>query len=55
MFTKTSLVFSLCASYASAAFIPPSRLDVPVLLGAGGRPILGVGMVRLRTSHGILQ
>ncbi|RPD59406.1 acid protease [Lentinus tigrinus ALCF2SS1-6] len=49
MFTKSSLVFSLCASYASAAFIPPSRLDVPVLLGAGGRPILGVGMVRVGT------
>ncbi|RDX51497.1 acid protease [Lentinus brumalis] len=44
MFATTSLVFSLCAAYASAAFIPPTRLDVPVLLGAGGRPILGVGM-----------
>ncbi|KAI1790434.1 acid protease [Ganoderma leucocontextum] len=44
MFTKTSLLVSLCASSAYAAFTPPQRLDVPVILSNGGRPMFGVGM-----------
>ncbi|KAI0369932.1 acid protease [Pilatotrama ljubarskyi] len=41
--TKTVLVLSLCASYA-LAFTPPARLDIPLLLSPGGRPMMGVGM-----------
>ncbi|KAI0762409.1 aspartic peptidase domain-containing protein [Fomes fomentarius] len=44
MFTTTSLLFSLCAPCAYAAFVAPSRLDVPVILGRSGRPMFGVGM-----------
>ena len=49
MFTKASLVLSLCASCASAAFVPPARLDVPVVLSGNGRPIMGVTMVSFDT------
>ncbi|KAI0771027.1 acid protease [Trametes elegans] len=41
--SKTFLLLSLCASYAFA-FTPPSRLDVPLLLSPGGRPMMSVGM-----------
>ncbi|KAI0638835.1 acid protease [Trametes polyzona] len=40
---KTLLVLSLCASYA-LAFTPPQRLNIPLLLSPGGRPMMGVGM-----------
>ncbi|KAI0757576.1 aspartic peptidase domain-containing protein [Daedaleopsis nitida] len=44
MFSKTSFVFSLCASCAYAAFVPPDRLDLPIILGRSGRPMVGVTM-----------
>ncbi|KAI0641149.1 acid protease [Trametes meyenii] len=40
---KASFLVSLCASSA-LAFTPPARLDIPLLLSPGGRPMMGVGM-----------
>ncbi|KAH9855826.1 acid protease [Lenzites betulinus] len=42
---KTHLLLSLCATYALAAtFTPPARIDLPLILSPGGRPMMGVGM-----------
>ena len=45
---RTTFPLLLCVSYAYAAFVPPTRLDVPVILSSGGRPMLGVGMVSVQ-------
>ncbi|PIL30718.1 hypothetical protein GSI_06886 [Ganoderma sinense ZZ0214-1] len=44
MFTKTALLVSLCLSSACTAFTPPQRINMPVVLSNGGRPLLGIGM-----------
>ena len=45
---RTTFPLLLCVSYAYTAFVPPTRLDVPVILSSGGRPMLGVGMVSVQ-------
>ncbi|KAL1940661.1 hypothetical protein VTO73DRAFT_8096 [Trametes versicolor] len=42
--SKIPLLLSLCASAVLGAFVPPERLNIPLLLSAGGRPMMGVGM-----------